>query len=259
MRHALLLLPTLLQPLLRPLLRPLLQPCLSFVLPLIFIVGSGLAQAVPDTLAQRALACTACHLPHDRDAPGGYVPRIAGKPAGYVLEQMRNFRDGRRQHSGMARLMEHLDDRYLAELAGFFAAQKPSYSAPGAARLDEATAQRAQRWVQRGDAALGLPACTACHGANLLGVAPSVPGLLGLPAAYLTAQLGAWRQGLRQARAPDCMAKIVKALPAQDLAAIATWLAAQPVPSLAPAVAASAVTGNRAPAMWPLHCGSIAP
>ena len=37
-----------------------------------------------DTIAQRALACTACHGPQGRAAPDGYYPRLAGKPAGYL-------------------------------------------------------------------------------------------------------------------------------------------------------------------------------
>ena len=48
-------------------------------------VGAALAREVPDTMAQRALACTGCHGPQGRSSPEGYVPRLAGKPAGYLL------------------------------------------------------------------------------------------------------------------------------------------------------------------------------
>lgn len=209
------------------------------------------AQAVPDSMAQRALACTACHGATDRVLPEAYIPRIAGKPAGYLVEQMRNFRDGRRVHAGMAHLFEPLDERYLLELAQHFAGEKPSL--PPATRQPPpapAAAQRAQAWVQRGDPAAGVPACAACHGAALTGVAPAVPGLLGLPAAYVSAQLGAWRQGLRKAREPDCMAQVARALPLEDIAAMARWLEAQPLP-------ADPAPAERAPARWPLECGSV--
>ena len=207
------------------------------------------AAPVPDTVAQRALACTACHRAQDQETPQGYVPRIAGKPAGYLLEQMRNFRDGRRTHDGMARLMEHLDDRFLAELAAHFAALAPSHRSTGAPAVSAAVAQRAQRWVLQGDSALGIPACSACHGTALTGVQPNVPGLLGLPGDYLMAQLGAWRQGLRHAREPDCMARMARALPSDDVPAIARWLAAQPLPILAAPAAAP-------PQPWPQRCGA---
>ena len=65
---------------------------------------------------------------------------------------------------------------------------------------------RGEALVRRGDAARKLPACIACHGAALTGVAPNVPGLLGLPRDYLIGQLGGWQTGLRKAFEPDCMA-----------------------------------------------------
>ncbi|MGH6638909.1 MAG: c-type cytochrome, partial [Polaromonas sp.] len=40
-----------------------------------------------DSIAQRTLACTACHGPQGRAAPDGYYPRLAGKPAGYLYNQ----------------------------------------------------------------------------------------------------------------------------------------------------------------------------
>jgi cytochrome c553 len=75
-----------------------------------------------------------------------------------------------------------------------------------------------------------LPACQSCHGERLTGVAPAVPGLLGLPYDYIAAQLGSWRQHIRRAHAPDCMAQIAERLSPEDLGAVAAWLAAQPMP-----------------------------
>ena len=212
--------------------------------------SASCARAVPDTLAQRALACTACHGREDLQRQGNYVPRLSGKPAGYLFEQMRNFRDGRRVHQGMARLMEHLDDRYLREMAAHFAAQQPARPAVAPAAQDAEARARAQRWLREGDRTRAIPPCAACHGDTLTGVAPNVPGLLGLPAAYVSAQLGAWRQGHRKALAPDCMARIAQALPAQDIAAIAHALAAQPLP-------AAAAAASTPPGPWPMECGSV--
>ncbi|MFS2117892.1 c-type cytochrome, partial [Herbaspirillum frisingense] len=69
-----------------------------------------------------------------------------------------------------------------------------------------------------------------CHGDGLGGVAPGIPGLLGLPKDYINAQLGAWRNGERKAKAPDCMGEIARALSPEDINAASSWLAAQPVP-----------------------------
>ncbi|MEO6016219.1 MAG: c-type cytochrome, partial [Polaromonas sp.] len=70
-----------------------------------------------DTIAQRTLACTACHGPQGRAAPEGYYPRLAGKPAGYLYNQLLNFREGRRHYGLMTQLIEPLSDAYLMEIA----------------------------------------------------------------------------------------------------------------------------------------------
>lgn len=200
-------------------------------------------------MEQRLQACTACHGEQGAARRDGYVPRIAGKPAGYLEQQLLNFRDGRRPHRGMAYLLENLSDDYLREIAAHFAAQRPPQAAAAsvAAALSPAQAERARQLVQQGDAARRLPACAACHGEPMGGVQPGVPGLTGLPADYLIAQLGAWRSDKRRARQPDCMAQIAKTLPEAELAWVARWLALQPPSEPLPA----------APPRWPMECGGV--
>ena len=207
--------------------------------------------AVPDTMAQRALACTGCHGPQGQSRPDGYVPRLAGKPAGYLFAQLQAYRDGRRQHRPMARLLEYLDDDMLQALAGHFATLHLPYPAPVSRGPTGADARRAEELVRRGDPGAGVPACAACHGEALTGVAPGVPGLVGLPPDYLLAQIGAWREELRHARDPDCMARIARRLPAADVARVARWLAAQPVPADSMPVA-------EPPGEWPMDCAGVA-
>jgi cytochrome c553 len=64
-----------------------------------------------------------------------------------------------------------------------------------------------------------------------MGFQTNVPGLLGLPTAYLGAQLSAWALGERTTQAPDCMGEIVKRLSPDDTAAVVSWLAAQEIPT----------------------------
>ena len=64
-----------------------------------------------------------------------------------------------------------------------------------------------------------------------MGYGANVPGLLGLPSAYLGAQLSAWALSERSTIEPDCMHEVVKRLNAFDTVAITAWLAAQDVPS----------------------------
>jgi cytochrome c553 len=201
----------------------------------LFVVLAGkLVAAKPvfeDTMAQRTLACTACHGKEGRAGPDGYYPRIAGKPAGYLYNQLLNFRDGRRHYGLMARLLDPLSDAYLLEIAQHFASLDLPYAAPRATAVPAALLQRGRTLALDGDAAKNLPACAQCHGPALTGILPNTPGLLGLSRDYLNAQLGAWRTGQRRAHAPDCMARIAQQLTADDLNAVANWLAAQPLPA----------------------------
>ena len=209
------------------------------------------APQVEDSIAQRVQACTVCHGPQGRAASDGYYPRIAGKPAGYLYNQLRNFRDGRRHYALMANLLDPLSDEYLHEIANYFAAldlpypPQPATSPSAAAEL-----KRGQELVTRGDAQRKIPACVQCHGTALTGVQPAIPGLLGVPRDYINAQLGSWQNGNRQAKAPDCMATIAQRLRPEDIAAVSQWIAAQPVPDHAKAVATL-------PARLPMPCGGL--
>ncbi len=214
------------------------------------VAGAALAAPPRDDLAQRVRACTACHGEQGRAAPDGYHPRIAGKPAAYLFNQMVNFREGRRRYGPMVYLVDHLGDDYLREIAGHFAAIDLPYPPPAPAADAAATLALGERLVRQGDAARRLPACTACHGSALTGLQPAIPGLLGLPRDYLKGQLGAWANGQRRAHAPDCMADIARRLTPEDVSAVAAWLSTRPVP--APAHAAPPPTEP-----LPQECGSV--
>lgn len=209
------------------------------------------AVAFRDDMAQRTLACTVCHGKEGRAAPDGYYPRIAGKPAGYLYNQLLNFRDGRRHYGLMARLLDPLSDEYLLEIARHFAELDLPYPPAAPARVPPDELRRGRQLALQGDAARELPACVQCHGKALSGVLPGTPGLLGLPRDYLAAQLGAWRTGQRRAHWPDCMREIALRLSPQDVSAVTAWLASQPVPRGAKAAA-------RPPTPSPLACGSAA-
>lgn len=216
------------------------------------LVGAhaGAASVVPDTIAQRAAACTACHGKEGRATNDGYFPRIAGKPAGYLYNQLLNFRERRRTYPLMTYMVSHLSDAYLMEMASYFENLHPPYPPPQPARVSGETLERGRRLIFYGDRSKNVPACIACHGQGLTGVAPTIPGLIGLPRDYLNAQFGAWKNGTRKAAAPDCMAQISSRLTTGDISAATAWLAAQPAPNnMAPLPAP--------PSRLPLQCGSL--
>ena len=184
-------------------------------------------------MAKRMQACTTCHGAQGVTSNQAYFPRIAGKPAGYLFNQMQNFKEGRRHYGLMVGMVEHLSDAYLMEMAQYFAALDLPYPPPTPVKAGTSSVSLAlgKTLALQGDKTRSIPACTACHGAALMGVQPAIPALLGLPRDYLAAQLGAWQTGLRRAHAPDCMGRIAKLLSPADVDALAHWLASQPVPT----------------------------
>jgi len=205
---------------------------------------------VPDTLEQRLLACAACHGKQGEGTKKNEVyPRLAGKPDGYLYNQLINFREGRRRYAVMNYMVSYLSDAYLREVAQYYANLRPPYPPP-AAGASAAVLTRGEKLVTRGDPARHLPACIDCHGQSLTGMAPAIPGLLGLSPLYIGREMGAWRARHRRAKAPDCMAQVAGLLGPEEISAVAAWLAAQPAPKSAPARLADL-------AKLPLECGSV--
>ena len=213
---------------------------------------SSAAPPVPDTLQQRIAACTACHGERGEGSPGsGFFPRLAGKPAGYLVRQLQDFQNGLRKYAPMEYTVRGLDPAYLREIAEYFARQQVPYARSRPPAVSAAVLQRGGQLVSAGDPARGVPACRSCHGSQLTGVQPDIPGLLGLPYDYLSAQLGAWRTHTRATVAPDCMAKVAGRLDASDITAVAAWLASREPPPDMHAQAAGSVQP-------PLRCGVLA-
>jgi len=113
--------------------------CRTLVLSLVplFALGTGEIGAqtpkVPDTLEQRVLACAICHGKQGEGIQKNeYYPRLAGKPAGYLYNQLVNFRERRRDVPIMTYMVAYLSDPYLREMAEYYANLHPPYPAPAA-------------------------------------------------------------------------------------------------------------------------------
>jgi cytochrome c553 len=204
-------------------------------------------ERVPDTMEARVAACIGCHGVRGRGVENVYFPRLAGKPAGYLYNQLVAFREGRRRYVPMNYLLAYLPDAYLMRMAAYFAAQNPPPLVQPASVAPPQLRREGERIVTQGVPGKRIPACMACHGSALGGREPGIPGLLGLRADYVSAQLGAWRYGVRTALAPDCMQFVASSLSEPEVAAVAAYLASLPVSGARPAAA-----GPR----LPIACGS---
>ena len=211
-------------------------------------IGANRGEA-PDTIAARVQGCSTCHGPSGEGTRDDNFPRIAGKPAGYLFNQLQNFREGRRSYPPMNYLLGYLHDDYFNDMAVFFAAQRVPFASPERSTLAADELKGGEQLTRQGDSAHGIPPCVACHGPQLTGINPGIPGLIGLHSRYISGQLEAWRAGTRHAKAPDCMREIASRLTEAQITRVAAWLAGQTAPTN-PVPAA--------PGSWqtPLSCGS---
>lgn len=189
----------------------------------------GTEQA-PDTIAARLLACAACHGSRGQGTDNAYFPRLAGKPAGYLYNQLLAFKEARRRYPPMNYLLQYQSDDYLHAMAAYYSAERPPASAPPVPTVSESVLTRGKSLVTNGDPVRGIPACVNCHGQSLTGMDPGLPGLVGLRASYISAQIGAFRYGTRTALAPDCMQIVAGLLTEADVVAVTAYLASLPVP-----------------------------
>ncbi|MDE2455625.1 MAG: c-type cytochrome [Burkholderiales bacterium] len=188
------------------------------------LLACGAATAAPppeiDTLAQRLQACTACHGKQGRATSEGYFPRIAGKPAGYLFNQLINFRDGRRANRAMRGLVDPLSEDYLREIAAYFGALELPYPAPQPAVVAPDRLERGAELVRHGDARQGVPACQACHGDHGEGNSV-IPRIAGQHGDYLRKQLEAFREELRES---DVMHTNTKDMTDSQIEALVSYL-----------------------------------
>ena len=202
-----------------------------------------------DSIEARVQGCVTCHGQSGQGTNNGYFPRIAGKPAGYLYNQLVAFRDGVRHYPPMNFLVAYLPDAYLREIAEHYARQRPPFAPREATKADTATLERGRTLVTRGDGSKQIPACVDCHGTGLTGMDPGIPGLVGLRPTYIAAQLTRWRVGERHAAEPDCMKRIATRLTEPDVAAVSAFLA-----TLDPPADPSPEKSNLL--RMPLACGS---
>lgn len=108
----------------------------KFFVSLLLTMGvSGIAQAAGTTFVGDAAAgqaktavCGACHGP-DGNSMAPNFPKLAGQGDRYLLKQLHEIKDGKRQVLEMTGQLTNLNDQDLADIAAYYASQK-ALSAP---------------------------------------------------------------------------------------------------------------------------------
>ena len=196
---------------------------------IVTVLGLGLfpslAQAAdPAPVSEAALnkvrtVCQSCHGAGG-DSVSGTFPRLNGQRADYIETQLKNFRShGRADPHAVAfmwGMASQLDDATIADLAKYYASQKPTAPQTGGT-----LAAKGKDIFANGVAANGVPPCQACHGANGQGD-KDTPRIAGQHAQYLTSQLEAFRSLLRE---NEVMHANTKDMTDSQIEAIVSYLA----------------------------------
>jgi len=165
--------------------------------------------------------CQECHGV-DGNSGDPRIPNHAGQYAGYLAKQLLDFQIGARQHAVMSVMAEDLDAADIADIAAYFAEQKPMRG------LDGSGNTAARPLFEHGDASRNIPACAGCHGENGEGRADHngsvVPVLGGQRKVYLRAQLVSWKLGERNNSPDGVMNEVAKRLSDDEIDALADYL-----------------------------------
>lgn len=113
---------------------------IRYALPALLAVAAAASAPLPaaaQDAATRGLAatCTACHGT-DGNSVGGVPPSLAGQNKDYLLQQMKDFKAGKRPATVMHQHAKGYSDEQLERIAAYFAAVKPA-PAPAAPRAGQ--------------------------------------------------------------------------------------------------------------------------
>lgn len=164
-------------------------------------------------------ACAACHG-IDGNSVVSVNPNLAGQHAEYIAKQLAEFKAGTRANAIMAGMAAGLTPEAMADVGAYFRAQK--VRAPGAKNRD--LVEQGRKLYRGGDAARGLPACSACHSPTGAGMASQYPRIGGQHADYTVAQLKAFRSGERANDGAAMMRTVAAKLTDTEMTALAEYL-----------------------------------
>jgi len=181
------------------------------------------ADVVGDPAAgkDKSAVCAGCHGA-DGNSTVGNFPKLAGQGERYLLKQMYDQKEGRREIVEMTGILDGLSDQDLADIAAYFAAQTTTV---GQAKAD--LVEEGRKLYRAGNPATKMAACIACHGPSGKGMAAAAfPALSGQHTEYTVAQLKAWRSGERSNDGDTRMMRSVAArMNDREIEAVASYIA----------------------------------
>ncbi len=169
--------------------------------------------------ATKSVVCQACHGANGNSVNPEW-PSLAGLGAGYIAEQLKNFKEGKRQNPIMMPNAMALSPQDMADLAAYFDSQKNT-----GLEADPTYWKAGEKLYRGGDAAHGIPACMACHGPTGAGNEPAkFPALRGQHSVYVMKQLTDYASGARGTGPNGIMQTIAKRLSQEQMRDVASYV-----------------------------------
>ncbi len=197
----------------------------KFYLSLLLIFACVNAQALsgnPLAGQQKSETCVACHGV-DGNTVTSLWPKIAGMSEGYLLKQLLDYKKGEagnRYDPTMYSIVAELSDQDLADLAAFYATQQMTIG-----EVPENFVSIGQEIYRGGNLASGVPACSACHGADGKGNYLALfPRLSGQNPEYVRDQLMKFKNKQRSNGPNGMMRDIASKLTDQEMEAVAQYV-----------------------------------
>ena len=165
--------------------------------------------------------CAKCHG-KDGNSESPRYPKLAGQLKGYLLAQLKAFRDQSRKdadaHAYMWGISQLVDDAMAVKLADYFSARKPARGTPGDAQL----VAKGKAIYEAGVKSKNIPACVLCHARDGQGISV-FPRLAGQHAQYIAGQLKVFHTDDRPNLAV-IMKPVVERLSDEEIAQVAAYL-----------------------------------
>ena len=179
------------------------------------------AAAKPDLAKGQAIStqvCGACHTADgNRGSPAN--PIIAGQHPEYLVKQLNEFKDGKRNNPIMKGFASALSPEDMKNVAAFYGTKQAK---PGFAKNKDLV-KLGEKIYRGGIMEKKIPACAGCHSPTGAGIPSQFPRIGGQHADYVDAQMRAFRIGARANSAQ--MATIAAKLSDREIAAVADYVA----------------------------------
>ncbi|HSR63016.1 MAG TPA: c-type cytochrome [Gammaproteobacteria bacterium] len=192
---------------------------ITFFALLLFSLSGVSAAGDPETGREKAKVCAACHM-LDGNSSNPVWPKLAGQHMQYIIKQLSDYKEGRRENPQMSPMASDLSKQDMADLASWFASQSIKYG-----KTDPDMLELGEKIYRAGNLEAGVPACIACHGPTGQGNPLAVyPKLGGQHAAYTEAQLNAFRQDKRTNDINEVMRTIVDRMTDDEIKAVSEYV-----------------------------------